>query len=354
MVGLSTLSGTELITVQGATSTGLPSGGNFNTTANNIAYLALTGFNLNPITNTNVTTVGNGTLPALGLVTGYITRSGPTANFTDTTGTAADIYAALQPTVVAGVTAGTQGIINRTAFTMTITGGTGVTISGPGGGNVIPPLSGAFYLINIVSATAVTMYQVSINQNIVTPSTITPLNTVGAGTITAAGIVGGITSRGGAQLSASFTDTTDTANNIISTIPNAGIGANLAYIYQNSTNAIATLAGGSGVTVSVITTIPPNSWSEYLVTYTAASTVTMAGYEQGFYPSIGTFTVTGATPVTVSNSAVTTASIISISLKNVGGTVGAVPVIKTITAGVGFTVTAITADVSVYNYKIEG
>jgi len=47
----------------------------------------------------------------------------------------------------------------------------------------------------------------------------TALNTVGAGTITAAGIIGRVTTRGGAQLSAPFTDTTDTAAAIIALLP---------------------------------------------------------------------------------------------------------------------------------------
>ena len=50
-------------------------------------------------------------------------------------------------------------------------------------------------------------------------SVITALNTVGNGTITAAGIVGKNTQRGGAQASAAFTDTTDTAVNIIAALP---------------------------------------------------------------------------------------------------------------------------------------
>ena len=68
----------------------------------------------------------------------------------------------------------------------------------------------------------------------------------------------------------------------------------------------------------------------------------------------GTFTITGATAVTVNNANVTSASIISFTLRTVGGTVGAYPAIKTITPGTGFTVAATTADVSVYNYSIDG
>lgn len=68
----------------------------------------------------------------------------------------------------------------------------------------------------------------------------------------------------------------------------------------------------------------------------------------------GTFTLNGATPVTVANSAVTGSSIIDISLKTVGGTVGAVPAPQTVTPGTGFTVSGTAGDTSVYSYAIFG
>lgn len=183
---------------------------------------------------------------------------------------------------------------------------------------------------------------------------ITALTTVGAGTITATGITGGFVARSGAQLSAPFTDTTDTANNIIAGISGAIVSDSFVFTYQNLTNAVATITGGSGVTVSVITVIPPNSFGSWLVTYTAASTITMAGVYQGYYPHSGIFTAAGTGSVTVADTNITTASSIDITLKNVGGTVGATPALKTITTGVGFTVAATTGDVSVYNYTING
>lgn len=66
----------------------------------------------------------------------------------------------------------------------------------------------------------------------------------------------------------------------------------------------------------------------------------------------GTFTANGATPVTVTNANVTANSVILVTLKTVGGTVGAVPAVKTITPTTGFTVAATAADTSVYNYVI--
>lgn len=69
----------------------------------------------------------------------------------------------------------------------------------------------------------------------------------------------------------------------------------------------------------------------------------------------GSFVLNGATPVTVAepNFKVIT-QLITVSLNTVGGTVGAVPVPQTVTAGTGFTVAGTAGDTSTYNYKIEG
>ena len=70
------------------------------------------------------------------------------------------------------------------------------------------------------------------------------------------------------------------------------------------------------------------------------------------YGSSGTFTANGATPVTVANTAVTANSLVLITLKTVGGTVGALPRCVTITPGTGFDVNCTASDTSVYNYRI--
>lgn len=68
----------------------------------------------------------------------------------------------------------------------------------------------------------------------------------------------------------------------------------------------------------------------------------------------GTFVANGATPVTVANAAVTATSIILFGLATVGGTVGAIPAVKTQTAGTGFTVGGTASDTSTYSYLILG
>jgi hypothetical protein len=66
----------------------------------------------------------------------------------------------------------------------------------------------------------------------------------------------------------------------------------------------------------------------------------------------GTFTANGASAVTVANANVLTTDAIVISLNTVGGTVGAIPRLDTITAGTGFTVKGTASDTSIYNYAI--
>ncbi len=68
----------------------------------------------------------------------------------------------------------------------------------------------------------------------------------------------------------------------------------------------------------------------------------------------GTFICNGATPVTVANTMVTADSQVLITLKTVGGTVGATPGLKTITPGTGFAVAGTALDTSVYSYAIIG
>lgn len=183
----------------------------------------------------------------------------------------------------------------------------------------------------------------------------TALSTVGAGTITAAGIVGMVTSRGGAQESAAFTDTTATADQIVAALPaGAAVGTSFEWTYSNNTNAPATISGGTGVTVSVITVVPPNAFASYLVTYSAASTFTFVGIKQGYYPHGGTYTSIGTAAVTIADTNVTTYSQISFTLRTVGGTIVGYPVVKTRTAGVGFTAAAGTTDLSTYVYNILG
>ncbi len=183
---------------------------------------------------------------------------------------------------------------------------------------------------------------------------ISNLNTGGAGTITAAMIYGKIVARGGTQSATAFTDTTDTAANIIALLPSGvAFGDAVSFTYENTTNAPATITGTGGVTVSGITVVPANSTVKYLLTYTAAATITMAGYEAGLVPVLGTFLAGGASATfAVTNAQVSPNSIVGITMKTLGGTVTKAPFVSAITAGTSFTVSYGTADVSLYSYSI--
>lgn len=74
--------------------------------------------------------------------------------------------------------------------------------------------------------------------------------------------------------------------------------------------------------------------------------------KQGANGTVGTFVANGTTPVTVSNTNVAVTDAIIVSLNTVGGTVGAVPSVKTITASTGFTIAGTASDTSTYNYAI--
>jgi hypothetical protein len=104
---------------------------------------------------------------------------------------------------------------------------------------------------------------------------INALTTVGAGTITAAMLVGGIVSRGGTQVAA-FTDTTATAALIIAALPSgAPVGTSFVVTYANGTAYPATLSAGAGVTISGNSIVPSMCWEQYLLTVASATTVTL-------------------------------------------------------------------------------
>lgn len=108
---------------------------------------------------------------------------------------------------------------------------------------------------------------------------ITTINTVGNGTIPAAAMLGRIVSRTGTQ-SGAFTDTTDTAANIISLLSaSAAIGTSFQFRYINNTSQQATLQGGAGVTLSGLNIVTGGAWIDLLVTYSAANAVTIVGID---------------------------------------------------------------------------
>lgn len=349
-----------IATPTGAETVIVDNGGSVLTSLTTAQIASLSGNGLTPdILNTAITTVGAGTLTAAALLGGLITRTGPVAAYTDTTATAAQIVTAIGSFNL-GATFFTT-IKNATSFTQTLSGGAGVTLPLT---NVLGPFQEEqmFGVIGgTVAAPTVTfnhLLTTGISQAIgVSTPLSTALNTVGAAVVSAAAINGGIVARGGAQANAAFTDTTDTAVAIVA--GNPGLigkvgGAFLAW-YQNATNANATLQGGVGVTVSGVTVIPSLSWALYLVTQTAANTVTMVGIAQGV-PSTadGTFVANGATAVVIGDTRVTANTVLDFGLKTIGGTPAGAPFMSAVTPGTGFSVKVAAGDTSTYNYRIVG
>lgn len=129
-----------------------------------------------------------------------------------------------------------------------------------------------------------------------TSPVITTISTVGAGTLTAAAIVGRIISRTGTQTGA-FTDTTDTAAAIITAMgASAIVGDTFEMTYINNTvgGFTATITNGANVTVTGTATVPQNTWSKFLVTYNGTGTVTLVQTTSGEVPNTAVGETIGA------------------------------------------------------------
>lgn len=105
----------------------------------------------------------------------------------------------------------------------------------------------------------------------------TAISTVGAGTLTAAGIVGGLITRSGST--AAYTDTTATAAQIVAAIGVTRAGATFRFTIKNTVAFAETLAGGTGITLSGLTVVPPLSVANFLVTVTSVSAVAIVGID---------------------------------------------------------------------------
>ena len=158
----------------------------------------------------------------------------------------------------------------------------------------------------------------------------------------------------GTPTSGVLTNCTGTASGL--TAGHVTTNANLTGVIISSGNATSiasqTGTGTKFVTDNSPTLITPNigvATATSVTISTAANTLTL---KQGANGKTGTFIANGVTAVTVNNTSITANSGIIITLKTVGGTVGAYPTIQTITATSGFTVAATALDTSTYNYHI--
>lgn len=88
-----------------------------------------------------------------------------------------------------------------------------------------------------------------------------------------------------------------------------------------------------------------------VTTGTLKGTLTGNSPDGNSFKSFGTVTLNGATPVTITDEAYVSGDFVQFALKTVGGTVGAIPSVKTTTTGAP-TVAGTASDTSIYNYII--
>jgi len=253
-------------------------------TYNGVISPAVFGFVNSAITNTTGTIIS-----AAALAAGYITRSGPTAAFTDTLDTATNVYNAYQ--VYGGIPVGLSAYVeykNTTNYPATIALGTGFTISGTINTSfVVPANSEAFFLISPTSATTAQIFLSSTgngfsgigNEQYSAATNTTAFTATTAQMVGAAETVLSLTG----TLASGQAITTPTAAQIIAALPNATVGSTYALvIVNNSAGAFAwTLTGGTNVTITGTATIAQNVSRRYLVTVATASTVTMQNLYSG-------------------------------------------------------------------------
>lgn len=223
--------------------------------------------NVNTLLPKTNTTVGAATLTAAQIAGGFITRSGSTAAYTDTTDTATAIIAAL-PNNAAGNSFDLY-IKNTTAFAETISAGTGVTVSGS---SVVQPNSTGKFIITIVAGGTVTMVGTSSGSLPATQfNTGTTTTTFTAGQLTGANDV--VYNNSGATPGSIATRT---AALMIADIPNAAVGQTwrLRVINGQGTGTL-TITAGTGVTLTGTMTVAANTWRDFVCTYTAAGAITI-------------------------------------------------------------------------------
>lgn len=115
--------------------------------------------NANALTETAITTAGNGTLTAAAIASGVVVRTGPSGAFTDTTDTAANIIGQFIPGAVVG-SAFKFRYFNNSSYTATIAAGSGVSLYLLSASTVATVTSREFIAVvtGIGESAAVTLY----------------------------------------------------------------------------------------------------------------------------------------------------------------------------------------------------
>lgn len=122
---------------------------------------------------------------------------------------------------------------------------------------------------------------VNAGSNLGTTTSVTPITTVGAGVITAAAMISSNILRTGPT--SAYTDTTDTAANIVAAIPNVQVGHGIEFTIANEVAYLETIAAGSGVTLAGTTNNSASASRNYVlkVTSLTPAAVTITGISSG-------------------------------------------------------------------------
>ncbi len=226
----------------------------------------------NDTQNTAITTAGAGTLTAAAIVGGLITRTGPSADYTDTTATGALILAALGSDTPVGATR-LLTIKNMVPFTETLAAGaSGVTLAGL---TVIPGLSVGTFLLKQDTAGAFTLTGISVTPLMSLPNAKLTTAALESATIAAASVAGANVvehiNTGTTPANLQFPAATD----IVAAIPNAQAG--FAYILEIRNASVsantATITTNTGITLTGTMTIAQNVTRRFIVTLTSLTAV---------------------------------------------------------------------------------
>jgi|SRR6185312_12019903 len=216
------------------------------------------------------------TIPASQIVGGLYQRSGATAAVTATTDTAANIIAALGPTVKVGQTFVLFYTNNNTAAgAVTMAGGTGVTVSGT---SVVPVYNTGVFVGTVASATTIALQGVYTSGGVDLPGFQFTTISSGNGTLSAGAIEGAnftaLATSGATAL------TTRTAAQMIT---QAGLIVGQSYVLRvyNTNAGTLTLTGGTGVTITGTATIATNVFRDYGVTVTGSAAITLQNIGAG-------------------------------------------------------------------------
>lgn len=222
-------------------------------------------------TNTAVTGTVGGTLTAAAIVGGIITRTGPTAAYTDTTDAAAAIIAAMNSQIVGNSWA--LRLINDTAYAETVAAGTGVTLSG---NTIVPPNSWVEFQVTYSAAGAITMYGYAAGSSVVVPPTKYTTGALTAATLTAAQIAGAAFTVLNNSGNTPGTQTLPSAATLFGAIPNCQVGFSYILRLLNAGTGTETLAADAGATITVTghTSITTLTGVDYLITFTSATAAT--------------------------------------------------------------------------------